>query len=226
MADVLIQPLKLGADRCYLIQGDGIVMIDGGFPKRTRKFLTTLEKLALRPDAIKLVILTHAHWDHIGSVKIIKDMTGAKVALHREEREWLEKTLKPVPPAVTSWGRFLARIMTMLLPRINIPAVEVDIVLEDRAFALAEYGIPGRVLPTPGHSRGSVSVLLETGAAFVGDLAMNSWPLRLGPGLPIFFEDIQQIRESWTLLLNKGAKMIYPAHGWPFSANVIRKALR
>jgi hydroxyacylglutathione hydrolase len=116
--------------------------------------------------------------------------------------------------------------MAMYLPWVDIPAAEVDIVLEDRAFSLVDYGIPGKILPTPGHSRGSVSVLLETGEAFVGDLAMNLFPLRLGPGLPIFAEDIRQVRQSWTLLLYEGAKMIYPAHGRPFPADVIRKALR
>jgi hydroxyacylglutathione hydrolase len=133
---------------------------------------------------------------------------------------------KPLPRGLTAWGRLLVGAMAMYLPWVDIPAAEVDIVLEDRAFSLVDYGIPGKILPTPGHSRGSVSVLLETGEAFVGDLAMNLFPLRLGPGLPIFAEDIRQVRQSWTLLLYEGAKMIYPAHGRPFPADVIRKALR
>ena len=146
--------------------------------------------------------------------------------MHREQKEWLEKSLKPIPPGVTVWGRVLGRILAMSLPWIDIPAAEVDIVLEDREFPLSGYGIPGRILPTPGHSRGSVSVLLETGDAFVGDLAMNAFPLCLRPGLPIFAEDIQKVRESWKRLLDEGAKTVYPAHGNPFPADVIRKALR
>jgi glyoxylase-like metal-dependent hydrolase (beta-lactamase superfamily II) len=67
--------------------------------------------------------------------------------------------------------------------------------------------------------------LLETGDAFVGDLAMNMLPLRLGPGLPILAEDMQKVRESWQLLLDAGAKTIYPAHGEPFSVDMIREAL-
>jgi glyoxylase-like metal-dependent hydrolase (beta-lactamase superfamily II) len=58
------------------------------------------------------------------------------------------------------------------------------------------------VIHTPGHSSGSVSVLLETGDVFVGDLAMNGLPLRLGPGLPIFAEDLQKVKESWKMLSN------------------------
>jgi glyoxylase-like metal-dependent hydrolase (beta-lactamase superfamily II) len=44
----------------------------------------------------------------------------------------------------------------------RFPATQVDVVLGDEGFSLAEYGIPGRVIHTPGHTAGSVSVLLET----------------------------------------------------------------
>lgn len=54
---------------------------------------------------------------------------------------------------------------------------------------------------------------------------MNGFPLRLGPGLPIFTEDLQKVKESWKLLLDKGAKMVYPAHGNPFSAEILREVL-
>ena len=50
-------------------------------------------------------------------------------------------------------------------------------------------------------------------------------PLRLSPGLPIFAEDLQEVKDSWKLLLDKGARMVYPAHGRYFSAEIIRKIM-
>jgi glyoxylase-like metal-dependent hydrolase (beta-lactamase superfamily II) len=100
------------------------------------------------------------------------------------------------------------------------PATNVDIVLGDGDFRLTEYGIPGKIVFTHGHSIGSVSVLLETGDAFVGDLTMNGFPLRLNPGLPILAENMQKVRASWKVLLDQGAKTIYPAHGKPFSVKL------
>jgi glyoxylase-like metal-dependent hydrolase (beta-lactamase superfamily II) len=67
--------------------------------------------------------------------------------------------------------------------------------------------------------------LLDTGEAFVGDLAMNKFPLRLSPGLPIFAEDPAEVVRSWKLLLDHGASRVYPAHGKPFAAAVIEKAI-
>ena len=114
----------------------------------------------------------------------------------------------------------------MFLPLVKFPPAHVDVVLGDDGLSLADYGITGRILYTPGHSMGSVSVLLETGDAFVGDLAMNEFPLRLSPGLPIFAEDMQKVKESWKKLLDEGARIIYPAHGKPFSAEIMRAAVR
>ncbi|HAJ26940.1 MAG TPA: hypothetical protein DCG53_06795 [Syntrophus sp. (in: bacteria)] len=115
--------------------------------------------------------------------------------------------------------------MAIFMPLVHIDVTAVDIVLDEGEFSLAAYGIPGRIIYTPGHSMGSVSVLLDTGEAFVGDLAMNKFPLCLSPGLPILAENMQQVKESWKMLLDKGVKTIYPAHGKPFSADVIHKAL-
>lgn len=220
-----IYPIPLGFDTCYIIQGKGVIMIDSGAPKKVKDFVKDIEKISIKPEEIQLIVITHGHWDHIGSAKEIKEITGAKIAMHRREKDWLEKSSKRMPPGVTLWGRIFSAILKMFLPLVHIPGTHVDLVLGEEDFSLAEYGISGKVIYTPGHSSGSVSVLLETGDVFVGDLAMNKFPLRLRPGLPIFAEDLKKVKESWKLLLDRGIKTIYPAHGKPFSADSIRKML-
>ena len=81
------------------------------------------------------------------------------------------------------------------------------------------------MIHTPGHSWGSVSVLLDSGEAFVGDLAMNMFPMRLKPGLPIFGDDVQVVKNSWRKLLDMGAKTVYPAHGKPFPVETLYEAV-
>ena len=224
--NVNIYPITLGFDHCYIIQDKGTIMVDGGAPKELKEFKKAIEALSIKPQDIQLMIMTHGHWDHIGSAKEIKELTGAKIAMHEREKEWLEKSLKPMPPGVNLWGHIFGGIIKILLPLVQIPPTDVDLVIGDEGLSLDQYGIPGKVIYTPGHSSGSVSVLLETGDVFVGDLAMNKFPLRLSPGLPIFAEDWSELKESWQLLFDHGAKTIYPAHGDPFSGDIIRKALR
>jgi len=67
--------------------------------------------------------------------------------------------------------------------------------------------------------------VLDSGDAIVGDLAMNRIPLRLSPGLPIFADDMALVRRSIEKVLVAGAKTIYPAHGKPFPADVLRAAV-
>lgn len=220
-----IHPIVLGPDHCYIIREKGTIMVDGGAPRKAKEFAESIKKISVRPEDVRLIVITHGHWDHIASAKEIKELTGGKIAMHYREKEWLEKSLKPMPPGVTAWGKILSKMITIYLPMVHIPATQVDVVIGDEGLALEEYGIPGRVIWTPGHSSGSVSILLETGDAFVGDMAMNKFPLSLRPGLPIFAEDNDKLKESWRSLLVRGAKMIYPAHGEPFSADIIRQAL-
>jgi glyoxylase-like metal-dependent hydrolase (beta-lactamase superfamily II) len=223
---VNIFPIPLGLVHCYIIQDEGTIMIDGGSPKMADKFTKALQELRIKPEETQLIIITHGHWDHIGSAKEIKEITGAKIAMHQRDKDCLEKSLKRVPPGITPWGIMFSTMALMFTSFIHIPATKVDVVLGDEGLSLAEYGIPGKVLHTPGHSSGSVSVALETGDIFVGDLAMNKFPLRLTPGLPILAEDWSKLKESWELILEHGAKTIYPAHGDPFPADIIRKVLR
>jgi hydroxyacylglutathione hydrolase len=222
---VNIYPIQLGFDHCYLIQDKGVIMIDGGTPKKAKAFKKAMEKIPIRPDEIQLMVITHGHYDHAGSAGDIKEVTGARIALHRLDKDWLEKGLVVMPGSVTTWGHIMLVMLKIFSPWLRLPATGVDVVLGDRGLSLVEYGIGGKVIHTPGHTPGSVSVLLETGDAFVGCLAHSKLPLRLRPGLPVFAEDVQAVRESWKLLLDQGARTIYPAHGKPFSADIIRKAL-
>jgi glyoxylase-like metal-dependent hydrolase (beta-lactamase superfamily II) len=219
-----IHPIQMGISKSYIIQQDGIVMMGDGISKKMNHFTRELDKLSLRPTEIQLIILSHGHHDHVGAAKELKELTGAKIVMHRNDKDMLEKGLKVMPPGVTSWGRILSRLFRITyVPFAQQPKTDVEIMLDDEGMSLTDYGIQGRILHTPGHTPGSISILLETGEAFVGCMAMNMVPLTRKPSLPIFAEDLPKLKQSWKSLLENDVRIIYPAHGKPFSADIARK---
>lgn len=224
--EVDIHPIPMGIDTIYAIRGDAVILVDGGDPHRLKRFKKGLERASIAPDEIQLLIATHGHWDHVGSIREIKELTGTDVLMHRDDEHFLRDARPAQPPGLTTWGKVLTALVKLYLPLVAIPTFDVDRFVEgDQEVSLAGYGIPGVVIHTPGHTRGSLSVVLESGEAFVGDLAMNRLPLRRRPGMPIFGDDADTIRKSWRKVLDRGAKIVYPAHGAPFPAEVMSRVV-
>jgi len=221
--DFSIIPL-MGMVQCFVLKGEKIILIDAGITGQMKGFQKGLAEAGIQFKEIDLLLCTHGHFDHIGLAKEIIDRSGAQTAIHYLEKDWLESGISPFPPGATTWGKLLAS-SAKLLPEMSVPGTKVDFTLGDENFSLDEYGIAGKVVHTPGHTYGSVSILLENGVAIVGDLAMSAKIFCLNPGIPIFAEDVELVKKSWGKLLDLGVKTIYPSHGKPFSAEVFRKEL-
>lgn len=217
--------IQVGVTNCYLLKSDwSNILIDTGYKGKEKIILDFLEKNEILPETIKLIILTHAHYDHIGNASELKKLTGAKILLHKNDLPLLDsgitdsKSTKPL----NFWGKILLSKVASIDTKFN--QIKPDIII-DSEFDLKKYGFNGRIINTPGHSKGSISVILDSGDAFIGDLAMNGLPLRIGAGEPIFGEDIDEIYQSWEKLIGNKVKKLYPSHGDSFDIKVIKKIL-
>jgi glyoxylase-like metal-dependent hydrolase (beta-lactamase superfamily II) len=223
--DPKIFTLSFGINNCYVInQNRTAVMVDAGPPGIIKSFIRQTSKLRIDPADIKLIILTHGDFDHAGSARALKELTGAKIAIHRNDKRNLEEGIFNWPPGKSRWGGISRSIFLPLMKnRIKMDPVKADIALDDKEYPLNEFGIDGEIIYTPGHTSGSVSMVLKSGEAFTGCLSHNRLPLTTRPRLPIYAEDIEQIKKSWSILIKKGVKISYPAHGNPYH---IEKILR
>ena len=73
--------------------GDGLIMLDTGYQQSLYIVIDNIYRIGLDPHNIKYILLTHGHIDHMGAAKSLKEITGAKIALGKEDREYANGTL-------------------------------------------------------------------------------------------------------------------------------------
>jgi len=221
-----VHKIRLGLCNAYLIQGKGgAVLVDAGHPHFESVFIRYLRKRVISPEDIQLIVITHIHFDHVGGLKKLKSRCRCPVAVHADGASELRRGAIFFPPGTNLFGRMASLLGSSVgRPLMKYTPIKPEIVVSEE-MSLAPFGVSGRIIPTPGHTANSLTVLLTSGEAFVGDLAANYWPANLGPILPPFAENVGALLQSWEVLLEAGAKIICPGHGRPFSAHLLRRKM-
>ena len=215
----------------FLVRGQaGAILVDAGPPGVEERVLEAIAALGVTPGDLRLILITHGHTDHFGSAAALRERTGAPVAIHALDAAAVHQGAnqpESVRPANRLGALFLrlGRLRSRLAPDFA-PAFQPDVILGE-ALDLEAYGVEGHAIHTPGHTPGSVSVLLPGGEAIVGDLVMGTLRSafrRPGPGLP-FAYDLALNRESVRQVLASDPARLYVGHGGPFRPEDVRDVL-
>jgi glyoxylase-like metal-dependent hydrolase (beta-lactamase superfamily II) len=209
-----ITTLRLPICNVYLLRGTRAVLVDAGRPSDAGRLRDLLHKEGVAVEDLALILHTHAHWDHCGSTRQLKQWTKAPIAVHRADADMMRRgytgNLKPI-----GWTAWLLKPILDL----KFPGVGPDI-LVDHGTDLSPFGVEARIVATPGHTAGSITVLTPEGDAIVGDLVMGGyWGGRLLPGRPnyhYFAEDFDLLKASISDLMETWRpQRILPGHGGP-----------
>ncbi len=213
-ADTMIKPVPLGFVTAYIVKQNGIILIDAGIPGSEEIILGTLKGLGFKPPDVSLIIITHGHQDHAGSAAALQEETGAPIICHSADAGYLENGKQGRLKPCSIVGYFLKFFFNR--KKLSVfPPVHPDILIES-AFDLRPYGISGRIVPTPGHTKGSVSIVLNSGERFIGDLIFPKIPSGK-PGLPFWAEKPELIMDSIRNICDSTCTRIYPGHGGPYT---------
>ncbi len=143
----------------YLVFTDRIWLIDTGVAAAEPVIADYIRKSGRNVAEIAGIILTHAHPDHIGSAKPLQEKSGCMVAAHFAEQNWIENVDRQAQERPVPGFHSLVR-----------GSVKVERILKDRDVIEIGKGRCLEVIETPGHSNGSISLLLrEQGVLFSGD---------------------------------------------------------
>lgn len=167
---------------------NGKLLVDCGWPGTLPQFMKVLQRKDIRLNELKYLLVTHFHPDHAGLVQELKNQ-GTKFILPECQ-----------VPFVGSFGEYFRGK--------SFPYVEIkqndnfSLKLEDSRSFLAGLGLSGEIIHTPGHSDDSVTLILDEGFAFTGDLH------------PAFMSNgDRKTMESWDKIHQHGISRIFPGHG-------------
>lgn len=213
--------------KSFAIKGEKTILIDTGVPGSADNILKELRKHQIENSDISLIVLTHSHSDHSGSAKALKTLLDVPILIHKAEAKDLElgrkrpyfptglagKLWKNSPPAVAGFD-----------------PVAPDIIVEDE-MDLAQFGVAAKVIYTPGHTPGSVSVVVENNIVIAGDLLAGGVIIggianHSRPMLPPFQEDIPTTRKSVQKVLDLQPKTIHVCHGGPLHVPSVHRMIK
>lgn len=221
--DPKIQIVKFSNVKGFLVYThESAIMIDTGHSKTTNQIEAAFKTVNLDISKLKIIILTHTHFDHAGGANALKRLSGAKLAVHKNEADNLRKGFTPFPRGTRWKARLLVSIGSVFARKMAwYPEAEPDILI-DESLDLHSFGIPGEVIHTPGHTLGSVSIFLDNGIVFGGDNVMG---ISNKVHYPPFANDPAQVIKVWEFYIRKGIKGVYPAHGEFVPIEVIKAEL-
>jgi glyoxylase-like metal-dependent hydrolase (beta-lactamase superfamily II) len=233
--------LRLSVTNDYLFRaGTKYALVDTGYEVDWGLFRERLAGSGIGIGDIGYLILTHHHDDHVGC---IHELLAANPAIVVVMSEATGRLLLAGRNDVTHGGglinrriAFLIRFKGLVVSRKTGTEVRkegdflfkpyaarpVDIIVSDET-RLRDIGIEadGCLVPTPGHTVDSISLLFDDGDCLVGDAAASMLLFAGTRHCVIFVMDLDQYYASWRLLLARGATRILPAHGRPFEAAVL-----
>ena len=165
------------------------LLVDLGWPGSMGKMRANLNRMGVPIKEIRYALATHYHIDHAGLGQELKQ-AGVPLLV-------LDVQVSAIP-LMKTWTKPQDRYVEITThDNVTISCAESRAVLE-------QIGIPGEIVHTPGHSDDSVSLLLDDGSVFTGDLTRVEY---------ISVEDAAVVVASWRSLRERGATCVYPGHG-------------
>ena len=202
LADGVYKVDGVRAANVYLVAtDDGLLLVDTGMPGNATLSVAFMESVGRLAADRRDIVLTHCDIDHIGSVAALKELTGAKVAIHELDGPILAGEQRP-----QKGGLAMAAFHRLLRPRTVAP----DLLLKngDTIGGL-------QVIHVPGHTAGSIVLRREDGVVFSGDALLSDkhgqvrWP---APRLAL---DRVQALASAERIKALPMKLLCPGHGAP-----------
>ena len=189
----MVTKLKYGNTNTYFIRGaKGSILLDTDYAGTLQMFYKEIKKNGISLKDITYILATHYHPDHMGLVGELVSM-GVKFLVIDTQ----------VPNLHFSDDIFSRDKTLRMSPSVPEDKAEVIACKDSRAF-LAALGIDGEIVSTPSHSGDSITLVLDSGNCFVGDLE----PMEFMDG----YEENKALQSDWEKVMSFSPRVIHYGH--------------
>jgi hydroxyacylglutathione hydrolase len=217
-----ISQILSGRSNSFLVsKGHKHFLIDTGTKHSWEKLSRRLDDLNIKQGSLIALILTHVHYDHAENSAKIKNKYNTNIIVHESESKLLLTGENATANGTFPINRFLFKLFNgeKLLQMKRFEPSQYDITVKHN-FDLKIFGFDAFIIHTPGHSIGSMSVIIDNEIAIVGDSMFGVFK---GSVLPPWAQDVPLMIKSWKNLLDTGCSLFLPAHGTGNSRELLQK---
>jgi hydroxyacylglutathione hydrolase len=222
---------KLSYSNVHLIRAEQLVLIDAGSPADWPSLTQQLQAHQIKPCDIRWVVITHAHQDHAGLASKFQQGCGSQTQVVMHQLDTPIAAAGGFDPDLkfTQWTSRIVWLLVNYRYEPFKPNVSWDIA-PGQSISLAGLGLAGRAVSVPGHTPGSLAIMLDDGRAFVGDMLAGGYfggaihPAQASEHY--FHGDSARNYQSLSNLLGMGAHTFYIGHGGPLPRESVAQALR
>lgn len=201
-----------------LTNGKTNILIDTSVQRSWNRLQKRLDRLDIK--SINYLILTHAHFDHAANAKKIKEKYKSQVIIQKEEADYLLNGDNILPKGTTPFTRPIVNIIgRRLISNYRYEPCHPDL-LVDMEYSLKDMGFNAYLMHTPGHTIGSMSLIIDNEIALVGDTMFGIFKWSV---FPPYAEDKELMIKSWGRLLETSCIEYLPSHGTANSRALVQK---
>lgn len=209
---IKVHRIKCGTENCYIVsKGRNAVLVDTG----TAGFYEKVDTECAAYD-IKLILLTHPHFDHAENAAALSERFCVPVAYHRADDELFDNYWAQPLSCYGITGRVVLGMSKKELAQTKVKRPDRVIFVKE-GDSLLRYGIDADIIELPGHTSGSVGLDVCGRALLVGD-ALDNWVL---PGMGHLYSDREAIEQTFDKIQSLGRRTIFYGHGEPTVNEVV-----
>ena len=201
-----IHRIKCGNVNCYIIEnGTNGILVDTGKKEFIDKVIESC-----RSYNVKLIILTHAHFDHAENAAQISDSLGIPIGMNENDCNLILSNANQSLAATNILGKIVLSVSLKESAVRSMPGFKPNILLHNDD-SLSNYGINAHIISLPGHTDGSIGIDVDSKHLIVGDALMNIFY----PTVSMLYHNRGNMLESARKISSIGNRTIYFGHGKP-----------